>query len=124
MVGLGRDPNRRAPAAKVSSLRTDFRDSQSSLQRWSHIVFGFDGLRPSSLRPGAELYRLIRVKKNLLLLVSLTRVVHQVRVKKVHQVDINLSSKGCKLGHASGKCFLQLRPVSGGLYSGARDGRR
>jgi hypothetical protein len=45
MVGLGRGPDRCAPAAKMSSPTTDFRGSQSSLQRWSHIVFGFDGLR-------------------------------------------------------------------------------
>jgi hypothetical protein len=50
MVGLGRGPDRRAPAAKVSSLTIEFRGTQSSLQGWSHIMFGFDGLRPSSLR--------------------------------------------------------------------------
>jgi hypothetical protein len=30
--------------------------------------------------------------------------------EKVHQGNINLSSKGCKLGHVLGKIFLQLHP--------------
>jgi hypothetical protein len=66
--------------------------------------------------PGAELCRLTLMHMHqgqrffLLLLVSLTRVVHQVRLKNVHQEDVNLSSKGYKLEHASRKIFLELRP--------------
>jgi hypothetical protein len=50
MNGLGRGPDRRAPAAKVSSSTTHFRGSQSCLQRWSRVELGCAGFRPSLSR--------------------------------------------------------------------------
>jgi hypothetical protein len=69
-----------------------------------------------AMDPGAELYRLTLMHMHqgerifLLVLVRLTRVVHQVKVKKVHQGDIIYQAKVISLDMHQGNFSSSSAP--------------